>query len=148
MERAPEAEAYTELILTILRFWSSVSRHGREITKPFGETPARWQVLGGIWREPMTVAQIARRMGLARQSVQRVANALVVEDLAAFHPNPDHKRSPLLSLTERGHEIIEGIDKVQIGWSNRVAKGLELQDLDVTVRTIRKVTKILDAMEP
>ena len=118
------------------------------LTQPHGQTPARWQVLGGIWQVPRTVPQIARRMGLARQSVQRVANALVEEELAAFHPNPDHKRSPLLGLTERGHEVIEGIDKEQIKWSNRVTSGLELQNLEVTVRTIRKVTSVLDDLEP
>ena len=148
MKRTPEAEAYTELILAVFRFWSSLSRHGRAITKPFGETPARWQVLGGIWRESRTVPQIARRMGLARQSVQRVANALVEEQLATFLPNPDHIRSPFLSLTERGQEIIEGIDKEQRKWSNRIATGLELQDLEVTVQTLLKITSVLDDMEP
>ena len=148
MIRTPEAAAYRELLLAVFRFWSSLRRHGRAITKPFGETPARWQVLGGIWQEPRTVPQIARRMGLARQSVQRVANALVEEELVALLPNPDHKRSPLLSLTERGHEVIEGIDKEQIRWSNRVATGLELHDLEVTVQTLRKVTRVLDDMEP
>ncbi len=56
----------------------------------------------------LSVAMIARRLGLARQSVQRVADAIVVaDDLATFEPNPDHQRSPLLTLTDAGQHALE-----------------------------------------
>lgn len=148
MNRTPEAEAFTELVLAVFRFWSSLHRHGRAITKRFGETPARWQVLGGIWDEPRTVPQIARSMGLTRQSVQRVADALMKEELAVFLPNPDHKRSPRLRLTERGRVTIEAIDTEQIRWSNRIATGMKLKDLQLSVRTVDRLTAVLDGTEP
>jgi DNA-binding MarR family transcriptional regulator len=53
---------------------------------------------------------IARRLGLTRQSVQRTADALVDEGLAAYEPNPDHQRSPLLILTDHGREVLRGIN--------------------------------------
>ena len=143
-ERSSNAEIYTQLILEFLRLWSSLERHGRAITKPFGQTPARWQVLGGIWAEPRTVPQIARRMGISRQSVQRVADLLVGEGLVRFIPNPDHKRSGLLEMTDRGLEIIEAIDRVQIVWSNEVAEGLDAEDLRITVKIIQELTRVLD----
>lgn len=147
MERTPKADAYTDLILAVFRFWSSLNRHGRAITEPFGQTPARWQVLGGIWGEPRTVPQIARQMGIARQSVQLVANSLVEEGLVRFIENPDHRRSQLLELTGRGTEVIEGIDEDQIRWSNQIAVGLSLQDLEISTRTIRQIAEILDSTE-
>jgi len=147
MDRTPEGNAYTELILTVLRFWSSVDRHGRAITAPFGQTPARWQVLGGIWGEPRTVPQVARRMGLTRQSVQRVANTLVDEGLVVFLPNPEHQRSPLLGLTDRGTEVIEGIDGAQVQWSNRIASGLVPEEMQSAANILQDIAKRLDDAE-
>ena len=49
------------------------------ITAPHELTPARWQVLGAVLEEPLPVAEIARRVGLTRQSVQRVANDVVAQ---------------------------------------------------------------------
>ena len=48
---------------------------------------------------------IARRLGLARQSVQRVADGH-----ATFEPNPDHQRSPLLILTSAGQAVLGTIN--------------------------------------
>ena len=53
---------------------------------------------------------IARRLGLARQSVQRVADAIVAEGHATFEPNPDHQRSPLLILTSDGQAVLDTIN--------------------------------------
>ncbi|WP_393098078.1 MarR family winged helix-turn-helix transcriptional regulator [Streptomyces sp. LN325] len=55
------------------------------------------------------MAQAARRLGVTRQGVQRVANDLVAEGLAVFGPNPDHRGSPLLALTPDGHRVLNGI---------------------------------------
>jgi len=147
MNRTPEAEAFTELVLSVFRFWSSLHRHGRAITKPFDQTPASWQVLGGIWEAARTVPQIARSMGLTRQSVQRVADSLVGHKLASYLENPDHKRSPRVGLTERGLELIEAIDREQMRWSNRIAAGLELKDLRAALRTVGRLTTVLDESE-
>lgn len=91
-----------------------------------------------------TVPQIARLMGLTRQSVRRVADILVGEGLARFSPNPDHKRSVFLELTERGLDSIEAIDRVQTGWSNQIVQSLDAQDLLTTVATIKEISDVLD----
>jgi DNA-binding MarR family transcriptional regulator len=57
------------------------------------------------------VAMIARRIGLTRQSVQRVADEIVAEELASFEPNPDHQRSPLLILTSDGQKVLDTINQ-------------------------------------
>jgi DNA-binding MarR family transcriptional regulator len=65
-------------------------------------TAAWWQVLGGVLDEPRSVAEIARRMGMTRQGVQRVAELLVDRGLAEYRPNPAHRRAKLLACTEAG----------------------------------------------
>jgi len=66
------------------------------LTKPAGQTSARWLVLAAVEDGPAAVAVIARRLSHTRQSVQRVANALVREGLARNTPNPAHRRAKLV----------------------------------------------------
>src|SRR4029453_1193690 len=68
-----------------------------------GLTSARWQVLGAIVLadRPLTVPQISRRMGLTRQGVHTTVSRLVRDGLLELSPNADHRRSPLVRITER-----------------------------------------------
>lgn len=50
---------------------------GERLTSEIGLTTVRWQVLGAVLHEPLTVSAVARDMGLTRQSVQRTADLLV-----------------------------------------------------------------------
>uniref|UniRef100_UPI0015F010A0 MarR family winged helix-turn-helix transcriptional regulator n=1 Tax=Streptomyces phytophilus TaxID=722715 RepID=UPI0015F010A0 len=72
---------------------------GELLAAPAGLTAARWQVLYAVRREPLSVAGVARVLGVARQSVQRIADVLVERDLAAYEPNPAHRRAKLLRPT-------------------------------------------------
>ncbi|MFD8148367.1 MarR family winged helix-turn-helix transcriptional regulator [Streptomyces sp. NPDC059708] len=81
-----------------------------ELARPAGLTAAWWQVLGAVLTEPLPVAGIARRMGITRQSVQRVADLLAAKGLAEYVPNPAHRRAKLLRPTEEGRAAIARID--------------------------------------
>jgi DNA-binding MarR family transcriptional regulator len=90
------------------------------LTEGSGLTAARWQVLGAVLHEPLTVAAAARSMGLARQSVQRLADVLVEEGLCEFLPNPAHQRAKLLAPTDRGWKAIEQIRPGVTAWARRI----------------------------
>ncbi len=143
-KRTPQGHKLTDLILEILRVRGSLERHGVKLTQPFGQTPARWQVMAAAWGDTRTVPQIARRMGLTRQNVQRIADVLVREGLTTFVINPDHQRSPILQLTDQGVETIQGITREQLRWSNQLGREIELKDLEVTLRTLQKLIRLLD----
>ena len=63
----------TGLVLEVFRLNGELLDAGNRLTKPFGLTSARWHVMGAIdlAGSPLTVAQIARRMGLALSDVRR-----------------------------------------------------------------------------
>ena len=145
MMRTRKGEILTELIMETFRLRGALERHGRRLTEPEGQTPARWQVLGATYRDRRTVPQIARRMGLSRQTVQRVADLLVAETLARYDDNPDHRRSPLLLLTTAGERLVERINRAQAVWSNDIADGLALGDLRTTLATVRSLVETLEA---
>src|ERR687896_89162 len=76
-----------------------------------------------------TVPQVARRLGVTRQSVQRVANLLAAEGLIESVTNPENARSPLFCLTERGERVLAAITATVDPWLHRVGEELSLDDL-------------------
>ena len=58
---------------------------------------------------PVAVPFLARALLLDRQPVQRVVDQLLRTKLLARLPNPDHLRSPLLTLSARGNAELDRI---------------------------------------
>jgi DNA-binding MarR family transcriptional regulator len=94
---------------------------------------------------PPTVPQIGRSLGHARQSVQRIANALIAQGLVASEENPDHKRAPLLLPTEAGRAIHGRLqDRAQV-WVARVTAGIDPGDIAAATKTLRTLRERLEA---
>lgn len=113
-------DVLNELVLRVFRLNGRLLDAADRLTEGSGLTAARWQVLGTVLREPLTVAAAARSMGLARQSVQRLADVLVEEGLCEFLPNPAHQRAKLLAPTDRGWRAIEQIRPGVTAWNRRI----------------------------
>ncbi len=141
MRRTPEGDALTRLILEVFRLNGALLAAGNHLTKPFGLTSARWQVMGAIDQagRPLTVAQIARRMGLARQGVQRIAKDLEQLGMVHLEANPDHKRAPLVSISDAGSRVMARIDKAQIAWVNALSKSLTVPRVAEALALLRAV---------
>ena len=140
-DRTPEGDALTNLILEVFRMNGAMLDAGNQLTKPLGLTSARWQVMGAIELSgsALTVSQIARRMGLARQGVQRIVNELVKLELLALKPNLDHKRSALVILTKKGEKTMEKIGAAQSAWVNKLSADLSCRQLEQAVKVVRAV---------
>ena len=95
-------ELFTEIVLEVFRLNRLLLDAGDALTAPVGLTSARWQVLGIVEHGPAPVAQVARSMGLTRQSVQETANGLEAEGFIEFAPNPRHHRAKLMVMTPKG----------------------------------------------
>ena len=141
MKRTPNGNSLTSLILETFRFNGALIDAGNEITKPYGLTSARWQVLGAIdlAERPMTVSQIARRMGLSRQGVQRIVNDLEQIGIVSAQVNIDHKRASLIAISKKGERIMAKVNKAQISWVNQLSKGLDKQNIDQTLELLQTV---------
>ena len=85
---------------------------------------------------PSTVSRVARRMGLSRQGVQRVADRLVTDGFLEVHPNPDHRRSPLLHLTPHGDHVLTEARLRQERWADHVGAALDARDLASACRVL------------
>ena len=140
-KRTDEGEALTGLILETFRLNGAMLEAGNRITRPHGLTSARWQVMGAIdlAGQALTVAQIARRMGLARQGVQRIVNDLVKLGMLGFETNIDHKRAPLISISEAGHKTLTEVGNAQVIWVNKLAGGLGERRLKQALKVLEEV---------
>ena len=145
--RTPKGEKATELILTTFRVNGLLLAAGDLLSAEHGLTSARWQVLGAIVyaQRPLTVPQIARRMGLTRQSVHTTVNRLLADGVVELVPNEDHQRSQLVRLTEPGQARYQAIDQKQAAWVNQLAAGLTRADLDTTARVLGELCTRLEA---
>jgi len=146
MKRSDAGETLTNLILEVFRMNGELLSIGNELTKPFNLTSARWQILGPIAEELLTVSQIARRMGLARQGVQRIVNDLEKLGLVKLKSNMDHKNSPLIALTKEGEKVMAQVDEAQAKWVNKVSEELDEQEIGNALNVIEVIRKRIEQM--
>ncbi|MFJ7208318.1 MarR family winged helix-turn-helix transcriptional regulator [Streptomyces sp. NPDC098789] len=146
MSRAAQ-DALSGTALSVFRLNGQFLGVSEELAAPAGLTAAWWQVLGAVLTEPLPVAGIARAMGITRQSVQRIADLLVQRGLAAYAPNPAHRRAKLLSPTAEGRAAIARIGPGHADLAARLLHELGGQDaFDETVRVLRRLSAALDAI--
>jgi DNA-binding MarR family transcriptional regulator len=141
--RTPAGDAFTALLGQVIGLTRRFTTAGEALAKPAGQTLARWLVLETIQDQPATVAQIARTLLLARQGIQRLADLLVRDGLAAFEDNPAHRRAKLLRITPRGRTTLRAIQTAQAAWAD--ALGAELGEAHLR-RASAALDRVLEAV--
>lgn len=135
---------WSRFATAIFRINSLLVQAGEGITRPLGQSSARWQVLGRLWTEGRTVADLARDIGHARQSVQRVADALERDGLVASSAKPGDRRTVLLELTQEGRRVLNGIYDGQVAWSQLVTSKLSSTQLHDTIAGLEGIAAIIE----
>lgn len=130
--------------LAIFAINGLLMQSGEQVTRPFGQSSARWHVLGRAGYKPQTVAQMARSIGNSRQSVQRIAHSLVRDGLAIFKSNPADKRAPLLELTEQGISVLKAIYARDQVWSSELMTQLSPQQLEQIAQSLQEIGQVLN----
>lgn len=142
-EETNTAKLFIELVLETFRFNGLLITAGDQLTKDLELTSALWQVLGAIQESPISMAQIARNMGLSRQGVRRSTNVLINKGLVRFEDNPDHKKAKLVVPTEKGKNVLKQLDKIQVKWSNSVSKNISIDELKSAIHTMKSLAEKL-----
>jgi DNA-binding MarR family transcriptional regulator len=127
--RTPAGDAFTAVLGQIIGLTRRFTTIGEALARPAGQTLARWLVMETVQDAPATVAQIARRLHLARQGVQRLADVLVRDGLAAYEDNPAHRRAKLLRLTPSGRSTLRTIQAAQAAWADALGAEVGEEDL-------------------
>jgi len=137
--------ALTRLTLLVFKLNGLLLEAGDRVAAPVGQTSARWQVMGVIDHGPLTVAAVARLMGLRRQSVQRTADLLVADGIAAYLDNPEDKRARLLTLTGSGRRSLRAIERAQRAWALQVGAAVGAEPLLQAETALARIVAALQA---
>lgn len=97
---------------------------------------------------PQTVPQIARSKGVSRQHIQLLADSLCSDGFAAFQDNPAHKRSMLLTLTERGRKAFSKMTAREVPVIEEFASAFDTKDLETAISVLQRISELVDARMP
>ncbi len=134
---------FTDLVLETFRLNGRLLAYGDSLVKPINLTSSRWQVLGSLPHNRATVSEIARYMGLQRQSVQRTIDALCKEDLVKLVDNPNHRRARLAVLTAKGWDTVAEANKLRDRWRKRMTASLSKAELETAYQVLRRIRREL-----
>ncbi|MEU6713986.1 MarR family transcriptional regulator [Nonomuraea sp. NPDC046802] len=96
---------------------------------------------------PMTVPQMGRAQALSRQFVQRMINDAAARGLVESVPNPAHKRSSLIRLTEEGRAVITAVIDSERAMLGQVGGDLSETDVDACIRVLSRLVRSLDDVD-
>ena len=85
---------------------------------------------------PLTVPQIAIRLSLARQNVQRHVDELIRLDHLHATPNPAHRRSVLIQPTAQGREAFRTLHARELADLADLAHTCTDQDLETAAQVL------------
>ncbi len=140
--RNDTAERFTKFTKALFAANTMVLKYGDLVTGKYQQSSTRWRVLGNIEPCPLTVSQIAKLTGYTRQSIQRLADALVDEGLATYEPAVD-QRTKNVCLTEKGRELLEKLAEYENEWVARITQTLSVEELTDLTRALEKVRAVL-----
>jgi DNA-binding MarR family transcriptional regulator len=143
VQRGP-GDAWSQFVRAVFDVNGLINQAGEHISRPLGQSAARWHVLGRAF-QPQTVAEMAAEMGQARQSVQRVADVLQREGLTAYRPHPTDRRTKLVELTPRGREVLSAIYQRQVAWFADIALQLSEASLRELTISLNDVSRTLSS---
>ena len=140
---SPKRVLFLDLVLTLFRLNGLLIAEGDAMTKNLGLTHARWKVIGAIAlsNAGLTVPGIARVLGQSRQAVQRITDVMVADGILVYTDNPKHKRSALVTLSEQGQDTYTLLREVQDPWAIENTEDIPIEELETTLRLIRRLIK-------
>jgi DNA-binding MarR family transcriptional regulator len=138
-DRTAAGDAFAAFSISVIRLAAHLSSEGDALAKPSGQTSARWQVLAAAGHATLSVAEIGRILGLARQGVQRIADILEAEGLVRYEENPAHQRAKLLVLTPEGEGTLHDIQLRQAAWADALGAEFGAEDLRTATEVLARV---------
>jgi DNA-binding MarR family transcriptional regulator len=139
----PLVDELTELVSEIYQLHGWLTRVFMTIKDSVGLTGTEALTLYAVVKsgKPVTVPQIGRSLGNARQVIQRAANTLVQRGFLETQDNPAHKRAAFLVATKAGREVKLGFDAAARAMTESLANGIDLETVFATREGLRQLRR-------
>ena len=148
MVRKKIANENYQVVWLIRRLFRALAQKASENLGQHQLTVADRAVMEFLYpHEQLSVPEIASRYQVSRQHVQVTVNALRKKRLLENRPNPRHKRSSLIKLSDKGGELFAGIlvrDKETV---EKLFSEIPPEDRKTTCRTLETLLRELSREE-
>lgn len=94
----------------------------------------------------LSVPDIAAKLDIKRQYVQVMVNETLASGFTMQRPNPRHKRSSLLALTDCGRDLIKDITCQEMDLMRDIGTDFTDEDVATALRVVRAMTAKLKEM--
>lgn len=88
----------------------------------------------------LSVPDIAAKLEIQRQYVQLMVNETLSSGFTKQLPNPRHKRSPLLALTDAGRALIDNVVAQEKDVMQFIGADLSDEEVETALKVVLKVT--------
>ena len=113
-KRYAAGEQLHDLFHEVFALHDALSEVMDEVHERAGLRTAQCRIADAFERlGPAPVPEVDASLGVSRQFVQTVCNELEAMGLVQFNDSPRHKRSKLVSLTEKGRRTIDRAGKAE-----------------------------------
>jgi DNA-binding MarR family transcriptional regulator len=123
-------------------------RVAEELHRQGPASSARRGVLRTLSDEgPQSVPQMARTRGVTRQHVQTLVNSLMEEGLVEVAPNPAHRKSVLIQLTNAGKQAVRDNTRREAVLVKECTPYVELGELETAYDVLHRVREFLESKQ-
>jgi DNA-binding MarR family transcriptional regulator len=128
-----------KLIGEMLRASARLEVSRNALLSGFDMTGPRLRVMKMVrrQREPRTVSQLARAIGVSRQTLQETVRDLVAAGFVNLESNSFHRRAPIVVLTATGDACLDRLLLVEQRWIADLTRGFDEQLLAQTEWVLR-----------
>ncbi len=128
-------------LMVVVRFVRPVFRHlTRAVEGMLEGTGISLPVRGVLERlyeaGPASVPTLARALGIPRQFAQKLVDEAAALGLTERRPNPAHRTSALIALTDQGRATIEALLAREMEALDVIARGFDADEVEVAGRVL------------
>lgn len=118
-----------------------------DLGAPARRTDATWWLLETLERSHycLAIADVARALGIRRQSAHEIVHAAVRLGVVELQPNPDDRRLLQCFLTSAGRRQLAAWRSVESAWCNVLLNGLGDREMALCARVLRAIRQRLAA---
>jgi len=133
-----------QVVWLVRRLFRSLAQKANENLGQYKLTVADRAVMEFLYpHEQLSVPEIASRYRVSRQHVQVTVNSLRKKGLLESRPNPRHKRSSLMKLSDKGGELFAAILTKDKETVDKLFSEIPAEDRKTTRRTLETLLREL-----
>jgi len=137
-----EHDLIYEITSAAQRIAAASDRNGERVYR----TDGIWRVLATVASSPycLAIADLARSLGVRKQTAHQLAHAAARARVIELAPNPQDKRLLQALVTPRGRAALAAARVSESGWLATLLNGLGDHELKATLRVVRVIRQRLE----